>query len=138
MGSSHSRGSKGSKARRRDRLDPLTDQKKRFADDHGIEDLPELPSVEVKPRQRALDTARKCDKCGNEDPRIVSNRDGVRAYCVCGFNWGISLSAVSPNLPLNSGRGISKQTLVEPDWTLADEDLDSEEHFVRTKDKDET
>ena len=137
MGSTRSRGSKESKARRRDRLDPLTDQKKRFADDQGIEDLPELPTIEVQPRQRALDTARKCDKCGKEG-RVVSNRNGVRAYCVCGFNWGISLMALQPSLPLTGGRGISKETLVEPDWSLADEDLDAEEHFVRTKDKDET
>ena len=138
MASSASRGSKGLKGRRKDRLDPLTDQKKRFADEHNIEDLPELPTVEVQPRSRALDTARKCDKCGKEG-RVVSNRDGVRVYCTCGYNWGISLSALRPNLPVGqSSRGISKETLVEPDWTLADEDLEAAETFVRTRDKDET
>jgi hypothetical protein len=119
-------------------LDPLQGQKRRFEDDaEEIPDLPDLPEASPKQRTRAIDKARVCDKCKGTEVRIVSKATGVRAFCVCGHNWGIAMASLNPALPIAGARGISKETLVEPDWNLAVENLEEEDMFRRSDEGDD-
>jgi hypothetical protein len=91
------------------------------------EDDPEdLPKVKAKKKVSGpVDAARTCEKCKGTSTRIVSNYEGRRAWCNgCGHNWGISMALATVIPDGLEGRGISKRTLVEPDWNLAFEDLD--------------
>lgn len=123
------------KEREGDLLDPLDTRTRRF--DKEIGDLPELPTSHVKKRKKALDAARTCEKCKGTEVRIVSNRMGVRAWCVCGNNWGVSMAVLRPDLQVMGQRGLSKQVAVEPDWNLAYEDLGEDEFFVRSDERDD-
>jgi hypothetical protein len=81
-----------------------------------------LPEIPVAEKETPLDD-RYCTQCGNE-ARIVSNRLGRTAYCgPCKIHWGISAS-VQSEVPMAEGRGLSKQIRVEPDWSLAFEEID--------------
>ena len=81
-----------------------------------------LPEVDVKTNWddvAAIDRCRFCPAC-HAEARIVSNSSGITAYCgPCHTFWPIasqsSMLATPPSLP----RGLSKQTLVEPDWSMA-------------------
>jgi len=88
----------------------------------GITGLPE-PQVEVKRGERAVDKARKCKQCG-KDARIVSKSGFRQAYCgPCKLTWPIGPAPDLSGPPLNMPRGLSKQTLVEPDWNMAYEEI---------------
>jgi hypothetical protein len=101
--------------------------------DEGPEGLPEeLPVVEAEARKTALDTARFCPTC-KQEARINSNHLGVRAYCNnCRTDWPISGPAIL-DLPASLPRGLSKQTLVEPDIQLAFEDVEFEDEYKRSR-----
>lgn len=71
---------------------------------------------------------RTCDKCGKKAFRLSSNRHGVMAYCSCGYRWAIAAQPLGGSLPLAPPRGLSKQTLIEPDWDKAFVDLEGETH----------
>jgi hypothetical protein len=94
----------------------------------GAEDpVPEdLPEVKDAPKAKSvLQASRVCEKCGGISIRINSTQEERRAWCNgCGHNWAISMatSAFVPDGMLE--RGLHKRTLVEPDWSLAFEDLD--------------
>ena len=88
----------------------------------NLRGLPPIDSSMKEDDRPALDKARYCPTCRRE-ARIVSNTYGIEAYCgPCKKNWPISSTSnvlmTAPNLP----RGLSKQTLVEPDWNRAQED----------------
>lgn len=103
-------------------------------DEKQIKDLPDLPSVRITPKAKGIDTARICPTC-KQEARVVANNLGVRAYCgPCKTDWPITLTPMGPSLPLSMGRGMSKQTLVEPDWSLAWADLDDDDKFKRSTD----
>jgi len=70
------------------------------------------------PAQLAAKNVRICKSCGKEG-RVVSNSVGVNVWCQCGNRWPISSSPVAPPMVEQLPRGLSKQTLVEPDWELA-------------------
>lgn len=101
-----------------------------MAEDEEIFGLP-APAQEVN--ENPVDKARLCQACGAES-RVVSNRFGRTAYCgPCGTQWPISGPVVPPHaeaafLP----RGLSKSTLVEPDYSIAFED-DEEDQLYETK-----
>jgi hypothetical protein len=96
----------------------MTDNKKKPEDE--IFDLPPpAEQVVTDPIMRK----RTCPKCGQE-PRIISNYDGVSAYCNhCKYQWGVS----GPRVPIEARaaflpRGITKTTLVPMDPSIAFED----------------
>jgi hypothetical protein len=67
----------------------------------------------------AIEKFRACPDC-NQETRIVSNFSGVTAYCgPCKKSWPISSMPRASILPVALPRGLSKQTLVEPDWSRA-------------------
>ncbi len=88
----------------------------------GLPEADPTATVEGKP---AIETSRTCSDCKtNKHVRIVSNQNGVRAWCrKCKNNWGISSNPMAPPQTLIPPRGLSKQTLVEPDWNMANEDI---------------
>lgn len=98
--------------------------------------------VEVQPPEEvAVPTTqqeRQCDRCGSKELRIGHGMQGIRAYCIsCKNEWGIAATTGSRSIPTYGGRGMSKQTLVEPDWGLAYEDdvdtvgfFDEEEEYI--------
>jgi len=70
----------------------------------------------------AIDRARFCPTC-KQEARIVSNSSGIEAYCgPCHKHWPISCMPMVTVIAATFPRGLSKQTLVEPDWNRADED----------------
>jgi hypothetical protein len=83
-----------------------------------------LPEVKTSAHGSAgTDRARICKKCGQE-ARIVSNNTGVQAYCgPCKINWPISSQPYKVDLPITAGRGLRKETIVEPDWDMAFQDI---------------
>lgn len=84
------------------------------------EEVPELPEVQQKRGPSALDKSRICQTCGNEG-RVVSNQWGVNVHCGhCKTSWPVS-GARQPDsrLPLSAPRGLSKQTRVAPDVSIA-------------------
>lgn len=92
-------------------------------DSDDDDDVPSgLPEPEKQKNENPLDKARFCPKCGKEG-RIVSNYLGVNVYCnPCKNVWAISapLNPVTIS-PANIPRGLSKITLVEPDYNMADD-----------------
>lgn len=94
-----------------------------FDDTDAPERLPAVKAKRKRPDPVAL--SRKCDKCSGESVRVQSNFQERRAWCNnCGHNWAISMATSMVVRPEVFDRGLSKQTLVEPDWNLAYEDLD--------------
>lgn len=88
-----------------------------------------LPATD--PTEEEVETAairaeqtRICDKCGNRAQRVSSNNTGVTAYCECGHWWAIASRPIGGALPITPVRGLSKETLVEPDWNKAFEDTE--------------
>lgn len=89
-----------------------------------------LPDVDYKAKThvRGIDAARYCQDCDTEC-RVISNSTGVHAYCsTCKRWWPISPQAVAPPLPPTPLRGLRKETLVEPDWTVADREVGEAKH----------
>lgn len=93
-----------------------------FEDDGPPEDLPEVTAKRAP--ADAVKASRICEKCSSTSVRINSTHEGRRAWCnQCGHNWGISMAT---SMHVRDGilsRGITKRTLVEPDWNLAFEDI---------------
>jgi len=92
---------------------------------------PGLPSVRSASQEEVagLDTnirnARICPGCGREG-RAVSNRLGVNVHCgPCKRHWPITNSALRPETSEALPRGFSKQTRVEPNWSIAFDDIQS-------------
>jgi hypothetical protein len=88
--------------------------------------LPEVDPSVCLDRVSAFDRGRICTTCKTgESVRIVSNASGVHAFCrKCKRHWPLSSTPLGPQLPPELGRGIHKQTLVEPNWDKAfDENL---------------
>lgn len=107
-----------------------------FLDEDDDEDAPELPEAEAASGDGSiLDRNRNCPQCGRE-ARIVSNHLGIRAYCgPCKSGWpvGPNRSLIQPLIP---ERGFRRETVVEPDWNLATENLDAyEDYRTRVKRK---
>jgi len=90
-----------------------------FDDDDDVQEgLPEdLPEIGGRTHvASALDRSRNCPKCGTEG-RIVSNYLGVNIHCnACKTFWPVSrpLNPIQID-PASMPRGLSKQTLTEPD-----------------------
>ena len=84
----------------------------------------DLPEVKPAAKKSVLDAARICPKCGSNEIRINSSLQDRRAFCGCGYNWAISMPAVAIMPDRLMERGLRKETLVEPDWETAYEDLD--------------
>ena len=64
-----------------------------------------------------------CRACGQKG-RTVSNSGGVNVYCnTCKTHWPISSAPLAKEVPLSQPRGLSKVTLVEPDWGIATETI---------------
>lgn len=82
-----------------------------------------LPKVDAKEQARidagAVDKSRICSSCGNE-ARVVANSSGVKAHCgPCKKWWPISSTPRAQEVPMVRGRGLRKETFVEPDWNKA-------------------
>ena len=88
----------------------------------GLPDVDPTETPDEVPTFRQ-EKARICDKCGNKEPRIVSNSLGVSAHCPCGNKWAFTTRPMAPAIPMAPARGIGKQTLVEPNWDMAFENL---------------
>jgi hypothetical protein len=89
-------------------------------------DLPEAQTLPIPEESQSIvpDVTRICPKCGKEASRIVSNLLGRQAYCgPCKFDWPIGPPVVTAMPPI-LGRGLSKQTVVQPDWNLAVDEID--------------
>jgi len=80
-------------------------------------------TIDETPAVRS-EQAKICDKCGKKAYRVSSGAGGVAAYCTCGHWWAISSRPVGGTLPVTPPRGLSKQTLVEPDWDKAFENME--------------
>jgi hypothetical protein len=64
-----------------------------------------------------------CQTCG-EKGRVVSNRSGVNVFCnTCKIHWPISSVSLAKDLPVTAPRGLRKETIVEPDWTMAETEI---------------
>lgn len=83
--------------------------------------LPEADPTEELTQTAAVraEQTKICDKCGERAYRVASGMGGVTAYCSCGHWWVISSRPIGGVLPVTPPRGLSKQTLVEPDWDKA-------------------
>ena len=84
--------------------------------------LPPIDSSVAQRNTSALDRSRMCPDCGQE-VRLVSNNDGLRAFCgPCRKNWPISSTPMAVMIMPTMPRGLSKQTLIEPEWDRAMDD----------------
>lgn len=87
-----------------------------------LKGLPPVDPRAALPETPAIDKARFCDVCGKE-ARIVSNSEGVEAYCgPCKRHWPISSTPLSIMLLPSLPRGLEKRVLVEPEWNRAFEE----------------
>ena len=99
--------------------------------DDFFEEPEDLPEDKPPTQAQAADVlippvTRICPQCKQEASRIVSDMSGRVAYCgPCQINWPIGppLATIAPP---TMGRGLSKQTTMQPDWDLAFQNLDSE------------
>lgn len=97
-----------------------------MADDKDLVGLPESDPDEEYVGTPAIQSeqAKICDKCGERASRVASTGSGVTAYCACGYWWAITARPLANSLPMAPPRGLSKETLVEPDWDKAYEDME--------------
>jgi len=97
------------------------------------------PSITEARTRSAIDAARICPHCkSGKGVRIVSNSYGVHAHCgPCKRHWPISSAPLAPELPPEPPRGLHKETLVEPNWDKAfdeiEEDVTNEQVGPRKK-----
>lgn len=96
------------------------------------DDIYDLPPPVQEVSASPLDSSRVCSKCGQEG-RVVSNELGVNVFCNhCKTHWPVSMAKVQEGAVALMPRGLSKQTLVEPDTSIAFEDDEEEtEHETR-------
>jgi hypothetical protein len=94
--------------------------------------LPPVDGAAFGEQKTALEKSRVCPDCGKET-RIFSNHTGVKATCnTCKKTWSISMMPMNPPVPHSPPRGLHKQTLVQPDWDKAyDEIGESSDEDVR-------
>lgn len=87
------------------------------------EDIFDLSTIKRVQKKAPVDAGRICPDCG-QPARIVANSYGVQAYCgPCGKDWPISGPRAATVQDIAAiPRGLSKQTLVEPDFSIAYED----------------
>ena len=98
--------------------DKLSEARDRLLESNdGPDDLPEIAG---KPHVSNLEKFRYCHKCGVKG-RVVSNSSGVNVHCPqCKDFWPVSGSrAPDKRMPLSAPRGLSKQTRVTPDVSIA-------------------
>jgi hypothetical protein len=78
-----------------------------------------LPPIAKSQLSSNLDGNRNCPKCGQEG-RSISNQFGLSMFCnACKFHWPISSTPIGGLVVPTPGRGLRKQTLVQPDWDIA-------------------
>ena len=87
-----------------------------------------LPSLNRKAISRgvsAFEKARICPHCkSGKGVRIISNQYGVRAVCgPCKKHWPISAAPLSSEIPITVPKGFRKETLVEPNWEKAYDEI---------------
>lgn len=86
--------------------------------------LPKADPTATPILKKTVDRTRHCKQCGQEG-RVVSNSTGVNVYCgPCKIHWPISATPYSSGIPITGPRGLRKETIVEPDWNIADEEDD--------------
>jgi ribosomal protein L37AE/L43A len=79
--------------------------------------LPGETAVDVQAAREKMIT---CPKCGQKG-RTVTNSSGVNVFCnKCKIHWPISSAPLAKEVPMSTPRGLRKETLVEPDWSMAD------------------
>ena len=90
------------------------------------EDLPEaVEAQQTNEGQLIPDAGRICPKCGQEASRIVSNLLGRTGFCgPCKFDWPLGPPVAAVSLPLMGRNATGKQSLLQPNWDLAFEDID--------------
>ena len=82
-----------------------------------------LPQATEEDTTAARETMITCPDCG-EKGRTVSNSLGVNVYCnKCKTHWPISAMPRARVVPPTMPRGLTKQTVVEPDWSLAEAEI---------------
>ena len=94
-------------------------------DEEVEEELPELPDVQTggSGELPVLEKGRICPTCQGK-ARIVSNHRGLSGHCFkCKNSWPLASSALQPVSPVAPERGLSRQTVVEPDWNIAFEEI---------------
>lgn len=80
---------------------------------------PTTDSIEESTFASNLEKARNCPRCSRPG-RVVSNNVGVNVHCgPCKIHWPLANSPLRPEIPAALPRGLSKQTSVEPDWSVA-------------------
>jgi hypothetical protein len=85
----------------------------------NLKGLPKTDPAFLSEGTLAIDRARICRDCGNET-RLVSNSEGIEAYCgPCKKHWPVASTPMETVSFPTTARGLSKQTLVEPDWNRA-------------------
>src|SRR5574337_1146500 len=89
-------------------------------------DLPAAQeAVDASEGKLIPDVSRICPSCGKEASRIVSNLNGRQGYCgPCKVDWPIGPPVASIGLPIKGRNATGKQSVVQPDWNLAFEDID--------------
>jgi len=81
-----------------------------------------LPPVPRATGSTALERNRLCPKC-KEEGRTISNSLGLSVFCnKCKFSWPITSAPLDPKDELTEPRGLTKRTIVEPDWDMAWDD----------------
>jgi hypothetical protein len=90
--------------------------------------LPPVDKSLTQENRLAIDIARTCPYCKSaKGVRIVSNGYGVNAICgPCKRHWPISAAPLAPQMPESLPRGLHKQTLVEPNWDKAYDELEGD------------
>ena len=82
-----------------------------------------LPGIKAENLTAAREARVLCPQCGQKG-RTVANSSGVNVFCnACKIHWPISGIPVAKQIPLTAPRGLSKQTLVEPDWNMATDQI---------------
>lgn len=78
-----------------------------------------LPPVKRIASEDNREAVRFCSQCKQEG-RVISNQYGIHIYCnTCKKWWPISSSPLTSTALPSPMRGLSKVTLVEPDWNMA-------------------
>jgi hypothetical protein len=85
----------------------------------GLPPIKGLPTTKKADSSERREAVRFCDKCGQEG-QVISNQTGIHVFCnPCKRWWPISSSPLSGTALPTPVRGMSKMTLVEPDWNMA-------------------
>lgn len=96
-------------------------------DDGAPKDLPEAQETPQDYEGQLIpDAGRICPKCHSGDNvRFTSSIDGRQAYCgPCKFDWPLGPPVATIAMPIMGRNATGKQTLQQPDWNLAFEDID--------------